>query len=164
LTSFGSEWEQSARSDPAWHRTQIRRTGDAVAFVNSRATEWLTTRWFPVVTRPGSCPEARIPSRAPEDDTRRRSVSSRTNAVLASRNRSHVSPRATLAVAGTAWCWHASVAAAPVPGLSHHIVQKNAEVGLPASTSTIESTVTRNTGLLCSSSGKEEANEVLREF
>jgi hypothetical protein len=84
--------------------------------------------------------------------------------MLTSTNRSHVSPPATLAVAGTAWWWHASVAVAPVPGLSHHIVQKNAEVGLPASTSTIESTVTRNTGLLCSSSGKDEANEALREF
>ena len=84
--------------------------------------------------------------------------------MLASTNRSHVSPPATLAVEGSAWWWHASVAVGPVPGLSHHIVQKNAEVGLPASTSTMESTVTRNIALPYSSSGKEKANEVLREF
>ena len=79
--------------------------------------------------------------------------------MLARTNRSHVSPRATLAVAGTAWWWHASVAAAPVPGLSHHIVQKNAELGLAASTSTEDRTAMRNTALPCSSIGKDEAND-----
>jgi hypothetical protein len=81
--------------------------------------------------------------------------------MLASTNRSHVSSPATLVVLGTTWWWPASLAAVCVLGLWHQVVQKNAELGLAASTNTIERTATRNTAFPCPSSGKDEANEAL---
>lgn len=141
-------------------RTQIRRVGETGGLVNNRSTEWLTRWGLVAVTPRRSSADERIPSRVAEDDTRR-SVSSRTNAMLASTNRSHVSSPATLVVLGTTWWWPASLAAVCVLGLWHQVVQKNAELGLAASTNTIERTATRNTAFPCPSSGKDEANEAL---
>jgi hypothetical protein len=126
--------------------------------VNNRSTEWLTRWGLVAVTPRGSSADERIPSRVAEDDTRR-SVSSRTNAMLARTNRSQVSSPATLAVLRTTAWWHGSLPAVSVLGLSHQMAQKNAELGLAASTSTEDMTAMRNTALPCSSIGKDEAND-----